>query len=153
VSALLTSSGDWKTVLRKRVLLARSVLLRHRWVPGVIESRTNTGSAMMRYYDSLIGLLLDGGFSPDLIHHSLHAMGSRALGFTQELYDDGEELDQQAAAVFVQQIGPEFPHIAAMVREVTHDADTTLGWCDDQFEFEFALDLILDGLDRLRDTA
>jgi hypothetical protein len=40
-----------------------------------------------------------------------------------------------------------------MVSEITHDADTTLGWCDDQFEFEFALDLILDGLERLRDAA
>jgi hypothetical protein len=38
-----------------------------------------------------------------------------------------------------------------MVTRITHDADTTLGWCDDQFEFEFALDLILDGLERLRD--
>ena len=44
-------------------------------------------------------------------------------------------------------------NLAAMVSEITHDADTTLGWCDDQFEFEFALDLILDGLERLRDAA
>lgn len=40
-----------------------------------------------------------------------------------------------------------------MVKEISHDADTTLGWCDDQVEFEFALDLILDGLERLRNTA
>jgi hypothetical protein len=38
-----------------------------------------------------------------------------------------------------------------MVSEITHDADTTFGWCDDQFEF--ALDLILDGLERARDAA
>jgi hypothetical protein len=25
-----------------------------------------------------------------------------------------------------------------------------LGWCDDQVEFEFALDLLLDGLEALR---
>jgi hypothetical protein len=45
----------------------------------------------------------------------------------------------------------EYPNIAAMLEGVSHDADTTLGWCDDQFEFEFALDLLLDGLARLRD--
>jgi hypothetical protein len=40
-----------------------------------------------------------------------------------------------------------------MARQVSHDADSTLGWCDDQYEFEFGLDLILDGLDRkLRDA-
>jgi hypothetical protein len=30
---------------------------------------------------------------------------------------------------------------------------TTLGWCDDQTEFEFGLDLILDGLDTMRKAA
>ena len=43
-----------------------------------------------------------------------------------------------------------YPHIAEMVAGITHDEDTTLGWCDDQAEFEFSLDLLLDGLDRLR---
>jgi hypothetical protein len=52
-----------------------------------------------------------------------------------------------------QQMAGEYPNIAAMLKEVTHDADTTLGWCDDQFEFEFALDLLLDGLERHRDAA
>jgi hypothetical protein len=41
----------------------------------------------------------------------------------------------------------EYPNIAAMLKEVAHDADTTLGWCDDQFELEFAFDLLLDGLE------
>jgi hypothetical protein len=38
------------------------------------------------------------------------------------------------------------------MQEIAHDdpEDQTLGWCDDQTEFEFALDLVLDGLDRLR---
>jgi hypothetical protein len=37
---------------------------------------------------------------------------------------------------------------------VAHDdPETTLGWCDDQTEFEFGLDLILDGLDTMRTTA
>jgi len=35
-----------------------------------------------------------------------------------------------------------------MALAVTHDG--VLGRCDDQLEFEFALDFILDGLDRLR---
>ena len=35
--------------------------------------------------------------------------------------------------------------------EVAHTDpdDETLGWCDDQTEFEFSIDLILDGLERL----
>ena len=139
--------------MRQRVLAARGVLLRHRWVTGVLESRNNTGLPMMRYFDSIIGLLRAGGFSYDLIHHALHALGSRALGFTQEPFDDSEEMDQDAMAMFFQQLGADVPHIIEMLQDVTHDADTTLGWCDDQFEFEFALDLLLDGLERLKDSA
>ncbi len=42
------------------------------------------------------------------------------------------------------------PHLVEMMLAISHDPDSTLGWCDDQPEFEFGLDLILDGLDRLR---
>ncbi len=42
------------------------------------------------------------------------------------------------------------PHLVGMVSAIAHeDPDSTLGWCDDQTEFEFGLDLILDGLERL----
>jgi AcrR family transcriptional regulator len=143
-------SRDWKKALRRRVLSARVILLRHPWAPGVMESRKNITPAMLRYFDSVIELLREAGFSTDLTHHAMHAMGSRVLGFTQELYDDSDELDPDATAMLIQQMAGEYPHIADMVREISHDADTTLGWCDDQVEFEFALDLILDGLERLR---
>ena len=105
---------------------------------------------MTRYYESLIGLFRDGGFSYDLTHHALHALGSRALGFTQEPFDDSQEIPDPA--LLARQMAAEYPNTAAMLEHVSHDADTTLGWCDDQFEFEFALDLLLDGLERQRDA-
>jgi hypothetical protein len=47
-----------------------------------------------------------------------------------------------------------YPHIAEMVAAITHDDESVVGsGCDDQFEFEFALDLMLDGLERLRNRA
>ena len=46
------------------------------------------------------------------------------------------------------------PSLVAMLSEVAHDdPDSTLGWCDDQTEFEFGLDLLLDGLDRRRSAS
>ena len=40
-----------------------------------------------------------------------------------------------------------------MVAAISHDDASVVGMgCDDQFEFEFALDLMLDGLERLRRT-
>jgi AcrR family transcriptional regulator len=153
VSEIDVPADEWKTAMRRRVLSARGVFLRHPWAPGVLESRTNESTPMMRYYDSIIGLFLEAGFSPDLTHHAMHALGSRALGFTQELYDDSQEVDLEQTRTFARRMAGEYPNIAAMLEDVTHDADTTLGWCDDQFEFEFALGLLLDGLERLRDAA
>jgi hypothetical protein len=127
------------------------VMLRHPWAPGVMDSRSGLGFTTARYVDSVVGTLRSGGFSYDLIHHSMHALGSRMFGFSQEL---GEEDGGDAGAgdsEQLQQMAAQVPHLAVMLSVVRHDdPDSTLGWCDDQFEFEFGLDLLLDGLERAR---
>jgi len=148
------AGADWKTAVRRRILSARQVLLRHRWAPRVLETRTTTSPAVLLYYDGLLRLMRDGGFSYDLIHHALHALGSRALGFTQELFDPSAGTSDEEAAAALESMADQIPHLVAMFMEVAHDdPDSTLGWCDDQTEFEFGLDLILDGLDTMRATA
>jgi AcrR family transcriptional regulator len=152
--SLPSRGADWKKAVRQRILSAREVFLRHRWAPAVFETRTNTSLEVLRYFDALLGLMRDGGFSYDVAHHALHALGSRALGFTQELFDptnaggaDPADLEQLAA------LADQLPNLVGMMAEIVHDdPDSTLGWCDDQAEFEFGLDLILDGLDSMRLT-
>jgi AcrR family transcriptional regulator len=148
-----SSPAEWKDVTRRRILMAREVLLRHRWAPAVFESRAEMPAAAMKYYDGLLGQMLDAGFSLDLGHHAMHAFGSRALGFTQELFDAGpDDLSPEAVAVMSRQMAAHYPHLAELMKVVYHDPGSTLGGgCDDQFEFEFGLDLILEGLERLRD--
>jgi hypothetical protein len=102
--------------------------------------------------DSMIGILRAGGFSIDLTHHAMHAMGSRLLGFSQELFDDTPEDPPEIQAIVAQQMADMYPHISEMVAAISHDDASVVGQgCDDQFEFEFALDLMLDGLERLRE--
>jgi len=146
-----TGPADWKAITRRRILAAREVMLRHRWAPKVLESRKEMPADLMRYYDGLLGLMFAGGFSADLAHHAMHALGSRALGFTQELFEEDDDMPAETVALMAQQMAAEYPNLGEMLKVVTHDADTTLGWCDDQFEFEFGLDLLLDGLERRRD--
>lgn len=151
---LASDGGDWKAAARSRILSARQVMLRHRWASGVIVSRRQPGPVMLKYMDSMGGIMRAGGFSVDLMHHAFHALGSRVLGFTQELYDDTGELEQtpEIQALMIRQMSHEYPNIAALMEQVVHDAASVVGTgCDDQFEFEFALDLILDGLERLRE--
>ncbi len=143
------TDAGWKQTMRNRILTARKVMLEHRWAPAVIESRTHIGLPVMRYFDSVLALFRAGGFSYDLAHHSLHALGSRALGFTQELFDPGDAAGDDAEVDF-EAMATQIPSLVEMLTEIAHDdPDSTLGWCDDQTEFEFGLDLILDGLERL----
>jgi AcrR family transcriptional regulator len=151
VAVPTNGSFDWKAAARKRILAAREVFLRHRWAAGVFETRTATGPAVLGYYDGLIGLMRAGGFSNDLAHHAMHALGSRALGFTQELFTPPDGPVTPEATAEMAQLAEVYPHLAGMLSEVAHDdPDSTVGWCDDQSEFEFGLDLILDGLEGLR---
>jgi AcrR family transcriptional regulator len=148
---LPSQGAAWQKAVRQRILTARQVLLRHRWAPSVFETRTNANPAVLRYLDGLLGLMRDGGFSYDLGHQALHALGSRALGFTQEMFVPGDGAPAEPDPAMFEQMAEQLPHLAGMMMEVAHDdPDSTLGWCDDQAEFEFGLDLILDGLDRLR---
>ncbi|MCC3765326.1 TetR/AcrR family transcriptional regulator C-terminal domain-containing protein [Glycomyces sp. TRM65418] len=140
---------DWRTAMRRRVLAARDVLLRHPWAPSVFETRTGTSLAVARYFDGVLALMRRGGFSYDLGHRALHALGSRALGFSQELFTPDGAGSPAASEAAVAAMAEQVPHLAAMIADASHDG-AVLGWCDYQAEFEFGLDLILDGLERLR---
>jgi AcrR family transcriptional regulator len=80
----LVADADWKRAVRRRILSARAVLQRHPWAPIAIESRLDATPAILDYLNSMVGALRAGGFSVDLAHHVMHAMGSRMLGFSQE---------------------------------------------------------------------
>ncbi len=137
----------WIGTLRPRILGARRVMLRHRWMPGVMESRGVMTPSMARYVDAVVGAMHAGGCSYDLIHHCLHALGSTMFGFNQELMLDSDTPSGEDLTLMHDFV----PHLAAMLEDVVHDdPDSTLGWCDDQTEFEFGLDVLLEGLERRR---
>ncbi len=148
------AEDDWKTAMRDRILTARQVLLQHKWAPDLIESRTTMTPAIIYYFEGLLAIFIRGGFSYDIAHHAMHALGSRALGFTQELFQPDDAASDEAPDEMMAEMAESLPFLVGMLNEISHDdPDSTLGWCDDQTEFEFGLDLLLDGLDRLRPTA
>jgi AcrR family transcriptional regulator len=141
---------DWKTSLRQLVLAARSVMLRHPWVPHTVETQAAPGPAVLQYVNVVFGILREGGFSIAQTHHALHILGSRVLGFAQALFDDSGDLEPEAAAALANQLGASHPYVVEMALAVTHGG--ALGRCDDDDEFEFALDFILDGLVRIQSS-
>ena len=143
--------ADWKTALRARILSARRALLRHPWASRLMESRKTPTPVVLGYMDSMIGMFRTGGFSLDLTHHALHAMGSRMFGFTQELFNDTSETDPQMDEEMFGAMADTYPFIFEIYTTISHDDRSVVGaGCDDQFEFEFALDLMLDGLEKLK---
>jgi AcrR family transcriptional regulator len=148
------AGAGWKSAVRQRILSARRALLRHPWASRVMESKNNPTPVVLAYMDSMIGLFRAGGFSVNLTHHVMHTIGSRVLGFTQELFNDSSTVDPEVAAVMMRQLGPKFPNVLAIAMAASHEEESVVGpGCDDQFEFEFALDLLLDGFERLLQRA
>ncbi|MBQ0902128.1 TetR/AcrR family transcriptional regulator [Micromonospora sp. U21] len=152
----LSANGDgedWRTRLRGQFLAARQIMLRHPWMPGLLGSRRAIPVGLYTYYDGIVGTLLQAGFSHHLAHRALHAFGSLPLGFAQEVFSPaaGASMEADVAEADLAAMASALPHLTAMVATEMHDGtDPTLGWCDSQLEFEFTLNLLLDGLERLR---
>ncbi len=139
--------GDWKGALRQSALSSYEVLLSHPWACGLIISRPRIGPARLRCVDALLGRLRAAGFSIQLVHHAIHAIDGHIFGFTLQQLNfpfDAEELGPEVAEIFRRQRADEYPHITEMALGSHHD---------DRAEFEFVLDLILDGLERARGAA
>jgi AcrR family transcriptional regulator len=145
----------WKSAVRQRILAARRTVLRHPWARQAIESRTNRTPTVLRYMDSLAGAFRAGGFSADLTHHVMHTLGNRIWGFSPEMFNEPESeapqsLSPEALQAMAKEFAEKYPNILAIAMAATEGDLSGVGrGCDEQFEFEFALDLLLDGVEKL----
>jgi AcrR family transcriptional regulator len=148
----LSSAGtDWRAAMRRRAISAREMLIRHPWAVGLMESRSTAGPATLRHHDSVIGSLRQAGFSIEMAAHAYSVMDSYIYGFALQqmnLPNAAREQAPEVAKAFLHQFrADEYPNLAEMV--VEHAMKPGYHYAN---EFEFGLDLILDGLERLRDT-
>jgi AcrR family transcriptional regulator len=148
---LPSSGAGWKTAMRERAISARKVLSHHPWAIGLLESRANAGPATLRHHDSVIGSLRKAGFSIALAAHAFSALDSYIYGFAlQELnlpFETAEEIDEVAGNILRQMPADQYPHLTELA--VEHVMKPGYAYAN---EFEFGLDLILDGLERIRDS-
>jgi AcrR family transcriptional regulator len=144
------SGTDWKAAIRTTAISAHQILLRHRWACSLMLSSAGARPARLRYMDSLLATLRRGGFSPEMTHHAYHALESHIMGFTlrQVSFPPAEELTRLASTLPQQLPADEYPYLIEHAGQHAAPLDQ-----DDDDEFGFGLDLILDGLDRLRDAS
>jgi AcrR family transcriptional regulator len=136
----------WRTAMRERALSAHEVLLAHPWAAMQIMSRFNIGLGMTRYLDATLGRLREGGFSIEGALDAWHALDSHIYGFTLQelgLPFDAAEAPRVSADVLAQLSTAEYPHVVEIISHVMRSGRVE--------DFEFGLELILDGLQRTLD--
>ena len=149
---LPSSGGAWDVDIRACAVSAHEVLLRHPWACSLAIGPTATRAlptARLSYIEWLLRRFREAGFSPELAYDAYHAVDSHILGFT--LWQLGhaisaEELGDGDLADLVDRFLSElpagdYPFLAEHARQ--HVAAPS---GDGAREFEFGLDLILDGL-------
>ena len=131
-------------------------MLRHPWAPGLIGSRPTIPAGVYGYYEAILGTLSAAGSPTTSRTGRCTRSAAWPLGFAQEVFSPaaaGGSMDADAAEADLAAMAEALPHLTAMVAAELHDADDpTLGWCDSQVEFEFTLDLLLDGLARANES-
>jgi AcrR family transcriptional regulator len=142
---------DWKTAMRRRAVSTREALNRHRWAVGNMEGRTTHGPANLRLHDAVLGCLRAAGFSIEMTVHAYSVQDAYIYGFALQETDMSSETPDDFAAEAQRQMDAyedvlaDYPHLVEVVGG--HVAESGYDYAT---EFLFGLDLILDGLDRLR---
>jgi AcrR family transcriptional regulator len=146
--SLPAARAPWKSAMRKRATSAHEALLRHPWAPSLMQSRTKPGPATMRHHDSVLATLRNAGFSLVMAAHAFSVIDAYVYGFALQQINIPLQSREQTAEVgesILRQLAGAYPHLAEMITK--HAMRPGYDYAK---EFEFGLDLILDGLERLR---
>jgi AcrR family transcriptional regulator len=136
---------DWRTSIRRSAISMHKALRRHPWAGFVLESRLNPGPARLRYLDAVVGVLRGAGFDTATVASAFMALDSHTYGFTMQelaLPFDADSAPRIAAEMAAHVFADDYPNLAAMAELAMSGAQ--------MLDFEFGLDLLLDGLERLR---
>ena len=147
-----SAGADWKAALRQTAISSHEVFVRHRWACGLMMGTSGVSPARMRWMEAVLRTLREAGFSADMTHHAYHALDSHITGFTlwqvSMPFETKEELVDLAEGFMREIPADEYPYVIEHAEQ--HLAPSSP---DGATEFEFGLELILDGLERLRDPA
>jgi AcrR family transcriptional regulator len=144
---LPSADTDWRTAMRDRAVSTRAALTRHPWATPLMQSRKAPGPATLRHHDTVIGTLRGAGFSVELTAHAFSVLDGYIYGFAMQQrslpFDTLEEAQEVGRQMFARMPAGAYPHLTELT--VQHILRPGYDYGD---EFEYGLDLILDGLDR-----
>jgi AcrR family transcriptional regulator len=145
------SGAEWGTQMRQRAISLRDALARHRWAIGLMESRRHPGPATLRHHDAVLGSLRAAGFSVAMAAHAYSLLDSYIFGFALTKMNLPFDSSTDVAGVAQTMLDPfpanEYPNMVEILTE--HVMKPGYDYED---EFEYGLDLILDGLENVRNS-
>jgi AcrR family transcriptional regulator len=138
---------DWRTAMRRRAISLRDVLARHQWAIGLMESRRHPGPANLRHHDAVIGSLRAGGFDLTMAAHAYSLLDGYIYGFALTKmtlpFDSTADIAEVAKDMLRPFPANEYPNLAEFITDLAMQPGYDFG-----NEFEYGLELILDGLER-----
>jgi AcrR family transcriptional regulator len=141
--------ADWRSAMRGRALSVHAALKRHAWAIGLMESRRTPGLRTLRHHEAVLGCLRRAGFTVAQAAHAFSLLDSYIYGFAMQEqnlpFRNSAELEAMAAELLPQLPADQFPYMSEMI--VKHALKPGYAYAH---EFEIGLDLILDGLKRMR---
>lgn len=140
---------DWRDAIRARASSARTVLSRHTWALGLMDSRRNPGPATLRHHDAVLGVLREAGFTLPMAAHAVSLIDSYTDGYVLQEANlpvtAPDDLEDVAGSILEHLPTEELPFLTEMI--VEHALKP--GY-DHTSEFGYGLDLILDALEARR---
>jgi len=142
--------GGWAAAIRESAISVHRALRRHPWACSLLMTPGHIRPARLQYMDRLLGRLREAGFSPETTYHGYHVLDAHIFGFS--LWQAGHadaSVDLRAMEAGVERAIPsdEYPYLHEHGHQ--HLAE---GPHREVSAFEVGLDLILDGLEKIRRT-
>jgi AcrR family transcriptional regulator len=136
---------DWKTAIRERSASARQVLAQHRWAAPLMESRRTAGPATLRHHEAILDCLRNGGHSIEMSAHAYALIDAFIYGFALLEANlpatGGQDMAELAETIIDPLPADLYPRLIELTAEHVLQPGYDFG-----NEFEFGLDLILNGL-------
>lgn len=134
--------ADWRHRLSAIMHRAHDALVARPWAVELMSTRPRVGSARLRYAEAITSAVLTAGFTPQQAHHALHIIDGTITGFSAQdvRRPTAEALGERVIALYDGELRAEFPAISVTVRERHDHAE----------EYALMVDLVIDGLDRMR---
>lgn len=146
------SEKDWKIFMAERAKSVLEVLSAHPWAASLMESGINPGPATLQDREDILRCFREAGFSIDMAVHAITVLDIFVYGFAQQnaklSFSNEEQATELGKNVLAQFPSEKYPYMAEMIR--VHMMETGYSAMK---EFEFGLNLILEGIARSNPTS